>query len=80
MESSLNLTKLTLSEVTTQKDGLQERCSGLKQKLDQLETELVELRTEKDMWGLQGSEYSEMVEILQVVLLFKLLTSSAGQE
>jgi hypothetical protein len=30
-----------------------------------LETELVDLRTEKEMWALQGGEYQEMVEILQ---------------
>lgn len=66
LESSTNLSHISYAEVVTQRDGLKERCQGLRQQVDNLETELVDLRTEKEMWGLQGGEYQEMVEILQV--------------
>jgi hypothetical protein len=33
--------------------------------MERVESELVELRTEKEMWSLEGGEYHEMVEILQ---------------
>jgi chromosome segregation ATPase len=65
VESLLNLTKVSHAEAISQRNGLQERCDSLRLHMEQVETELVELRTEKEMWSLEGGEYHEMVEILQ---------------